>query len=46
MDILLVGEVEFLDVFNDAYSNVMRYARGQEGYWVSQAGFQLPRFLS
>lgn len=31
----LVGEIEFLDVWDDAYAAIMRYSRGADGYWVS-----------
>ncbi|KAL4075930.1 glycoside hydrolase family 47 protein [Scleroderma citrinum] len=30
---ILSGEVEFLDVWNEAYANVMRYVRSPDGYW-------------
>jgi len=30
----VLGEVEFLDVWNEAYSAVMNYTRGVDGYWV------------
>jgi len=30
-----VGEIEYLDVFDDAYAAVMRYSRSPDGYWVS-----------
>ena len=29
-----LGEVEFLDVWNEAYAAVMKYTRGVDGYWV------------
>lgn len=28
------GETEFLDVWDDAYAAVMRYARAKDSYWV------------
>ncbi|KAF8591445.1 glycoside hydrolase family 47 protein [Ramaria rubella] len=37
---ILSGEVEFLDVWNEAYGNIMRYARGQEGYWFRQVNMR------
>lgn len=30
---ILSGEVEFLDVWNEVYANVMRYPRSPDGYW-------------
>jgi mannosidase alpha-like ER degradation enhancer 1 len=27
------GELEFLDVWDDAYAAIMRYARSKDGYW-------------
>ncbi len=30
-----VGEVEFLDVWHEAYAAIMRYSRGSDGFWVS-----------
>lgn len=30
----VLGEVEFLDVWNEAYAAVMKYTRGVDGYWV------------
>ncbi|TFK75988.1 alpha mannosidase-like protein [Pluteus cervinus] len=30
---ILSGEVEFLDVWDDAYAAIMRYSRSAEGYW-------------
>lgn len=30
----LVGEVEFLDVWQDSYAAVMRYDRAMDGFWV------------
>lgn len=32
--ITMLGEVEFLDVWNEAYAAVMKYTRGADGYWV------------
>ena len=29
------GEVEFLDVFQEAYAALMRYSRSSDGFWVS-----------
>jgi mannosidase alpha-like ER degradation enhancer 1 len=29
-----VGEIEFLDVWDDAYTAIMRYSRAADGYWV------------
>ncbi|KIJ56728.1 glycoside hydrolase family 47 protein [Sphaerobolus stellatus SS14] len=37
---ILSGETEFLDVWNEAYSNIMRYSRGQEGYWFRQVNMK------
>ncbi|GJJ07502.1 hypothetical protein Clacol_001704 [Clathrus columnatus] len=34
------GEVEFLDVWLEAYSNIMRYHRGEEGYWFRQVNMK------
>lgn len=31
------GEVEFLDVWDDAYASIMRYSRATDGFWVSRA---------
>ncbi len=31
---LCAGEVEFLDVFQEAYAAVMRYSRAPDGFWV------------
>ena len=28
------GEVEFLDVWHEAYAAIMRYSRGTDGFWV------------
>lgn len=28
------GEVEFLDVWHEAYAAIMRYSRGADGFWV------------
>lgn len=33
---IMTGEVEYLDVFDDAYSAVMRYSRAADGSWVGQ----------
>lgn len=33
----LVGEAEFLDVFDDSYASIMRYSRGVDGFWVSSS---------
>ena len=30
-----VGEVEFLDVWQEAYAAIMRYVRAPDGFWVS-----------
>lgn len=30
----LPGEPEFLDVWNDSYAAIMRYARSADGLWV------------
>ncbi|KAG6331731.1 hypothetical protein ID866_7360 [Astraeus odoratus] len=30
---ILSGEVEFLDVWDEVYATVMRYARSSDGYW-------------
>ncbi|KAF9482475.1 alpha mannosidase-like protein [Pholiota conissans] len=30
---ILSGETEFLDVWEDAYSAIMRYSRARDGYW-------------
>ena len=30
----VTGEVEFLDVFQEAYASVMRYSRAPDGFWV------------
>jgi len=30
-----LGEIEFLDVWDDAYAAIMRYSRAKDGYWVS-----------
>ncbi|KAI0366405.1 alpha-mannosidase [Pilatotrama ljubarskyi] len=30
---IMSGEVEFLDVWQDSYASVMRYARAPDGYW-------------
>lgn len=30
-----IGEIEFLDVWDDAYAAIMRYSRAKDGYWVS-----------
>ncbi|KAF5331587.1 hypothetical protein D9611_007751 [Ephemerocybe angulata] len=30
---IMTGEVEYLDVFDDAYAAVMRYSRSPDGYW-------------
>lgn len=29
------GEVEFLDVWQEAYAAIMRYVRAPDGFWVS-----------
>jgi mannosidase alpha-like ER degradation enhancer 1 len=31
-----LGETEFLDVWDDAYATIMRYARAKDGFWVYQ----------
>lgn len=36
------GEVEFLDVFQEAYAAVMRYTRAPDGFWVSPPCAFLP----
>lgn len=28
------GEIEFLDVWDDAYASIMRYSRAVDGFWV------------
>lgn len=33
----ILGEMEFLDVWHEAYAAIMRYSRGAEGFWVSRA---------
>ncbi|KAJ2931770.1 hypothetical protein H1R20_g5450, partial [Candolleomyces eurysporus] len=30
---IMTGEIEYLDVFDDAYAAVMRYSRASDGYW-------------
>ncbi|KAF5393914.1 hypothetical protein D9757_000102 [Collybiopsis confluens] len=30
---ILSGEVEFLDVWDDAYASIMRYSRARDGFW-------------
>uniref|UniRef100_A0A0W0FCH3 alpha-1,2-Mannosidase n=1 Tax=Moniliophthora roreri TaxID=221103 RepID=A0A0W0FCH3_MONRR len=30
---VMSGEVEFLDVWDDAYASIMRYSRAADGYW-------------
>ncbi|TFK43613.1 alpha mannosidase-like protein [Crucibulum laeve] len=30
---IMSGDVEFLDVWDDAYSAIMRYSRGVDGFW-------------
>ncbi|KAF8812365.1 glycoside hydrolase family 47 protein [Phlegmacium glaucopus] len=30
---IMSGETEFLDVWDDAYAAIMRYARAKDGYW-------------
>ncbi|TDL29347.1 alpha-mannosidase [Rickenella mellea] len=30
---ILSGDVEFLDVWHEAYAAIMRYARGSDGFW-------------
>lgn len=30
-----LGDAEFLDVWDDAYTAVMRYSRAWDGFWVS-----------
>ncbi|KAJ3573862.1 hypothetical protein NP233_g2134 [Leucocoprinus birnbaumii] len=30
---IMSGEIEFLDVWDDAYAAIMRYSRGADGYW-------------
>lgn len=34
---ILSGEVEFLDVFQEAYAAVMRYSRSPDGFWYRSA---------
>ena len=31
----ILGEVEFLDVWQEAYAAIMRYVRAPDGFWVS-----------
>ncbi|PPQ64702.1 hypothetical protein CVT24_008329 [Panaeolus cyanescens] len=31
---IMSGEIEFLDVWDDAYAALMRYSRARDGYWV------------
>lgn len=31
----VLGEAEFLDVFQEAYASAMRYMRAPDGFWVS-----------
>lgn len=31
---MLEGETEFLDVWDDAYTAIMRYSRAADGFWV------------
>lgn len=31
----IAGEVEFLDVWQEAYAAIMRYSRAPDGFWVS-----------
>jgi hypothetical protein len=33
----MLGEVEFLDVWNEAYAAVMKHTRGVDGYWVDSS---------
>ncbi|KIM46267.1 glycoside hydrolase family 47 protein [Hebeloma cylindrosporum] len=30
---IMSGEIEFLDVWDDAYAAIMRYSRAKDGYW-------------
>jgi hypothetical protein len=30
-----LGDAEFLDVWDDAYTAVMRYSRAWDGFWVN-----------
>ncbi|KAL0573920.1 hypothetical protein V5O48_008040 [Marasmius crinis-equi] len=32
---IMSGDVEYLDVWDDAYASVMRYSRALDGYWAS-----------
>ena len=32
---IMTGEVEYLDVFDDAYTAIVRYSRAPDGSWVS-----------
>lgn len=34
IDIPRKGDVEFLDVWDEAYASIMRYARATDGFWV------------
>jgi hypothetical protein len=34
MVVLPGGEAEFLDIFLEAYSSIMRYPRASDGFWV------------
>ena len=44
---VLLGEHEFLDVWNESYAAVMRYSRSLDGLWVSHISSwrQLPNAL-
>jgi hypothetical protein len=34
LNLCLLGEHEFLDVWNESYAAVMRYSRSLDGLWV------------
>ena len=40
------GEVEFLDVFQEAYAAVMRYSRAPDGFWVSDSSSFIRSFFT
>ncbi|KAF9263487.1 alpha mannosidase-like protein, partial [Marasmius fiardii PR-910] len=37
---ILSGDVEFLDVWDDAYASVMRYSRSLDGFWYRQVNMR------
>ncbi|KAF9534836.1 alpha mannosidase-like protein [Crepidotus variabilis] len=37
---IMSGELEFLDVWDDAYAAIMRYARAKDGYWFRTVNMQ------